>query len=118
MNQNILLLVVAGLSLVPVSGLFSGQAEKPAKPAPAKKAVLRAASEMKWVDIPEAKMLIGARVSEVFRDAANMDAARTLPASRAKKRWIPSSGAGRTLVEAALRDARRREFSESRFRLY
>ena len=55
MKQNILLLVVAGLSLAPVSGLFAGQAEKAAKPAPAKKAVLRAASEMKWIDIPEAK---------------------------------------------------------------
>jgi hypothetical protein len=55
MKQNILLLVVAGLSLVPASGLFAGQAEKAAKPAPAKKAVLRAASEMKWVDIPDAK---------------------------------------------------------------
>src|SRR5689334_8966761 len=55
MKQNILLLVVAGLSFTPGAGLFAGQAEKAAKPAPAKKAVLRAASEMKWVDIPEAK---------------------------------------------------------------
>ena len=49
------LLVVAVLSLVPASGLFAAQAEKAAKPAAAKKAVLRAASEMKWVDIPDAK---------------------------------------------------------------
>ncbi len=55
MKQNILLLVVAGLSLIPASGFFAGQAEKAAKPATAKKAVLRVASEMKWVDIPDAK---------------------------------------------------------------
>ena len=66
MKQNILLLVVAGLSLVPASGLFAGQAEKAAKPAAAKKAVLRAASEMKWVDIPDAK---GAQQAVVWGNA-------------------------------------------------
>ena len=35
--------------------LLGAQAEKAAKPAAAKKAALRAASEMKWVDIPDAK---------------------------------------------------------------
>jgi quercetin dioxygenase-like cupin family protein len=46
---------VAGLSVFLLAVLLGAQAEKAAKPAVAKKAVLRAASEMKWVDIPEAK---------------------------------------------------------------
>src|SRR6476646_144793 len=49
------LLGVAGLSAFPLAVFWGAQAEKAAKPAAAKKAVLRAASEMKWVDIPEAK---------------------------------------------------------------
>jgi len=49
------LLGVAGLSAFPLAVFWGAQAENAAKPAAAKKAVLRAASEMKWVDIPEAK---------------------------------------------------------------
>ena len=49
------LLGAAGLSVFSLAVLLGAQAEKAAKPAAAKKAVLRAASEMKWVDIPEAK---------------------------------------------------------------
>lgn len=49
------LLVVAGLSVVSMAVLLRAQAEKAAKPAAGKKAVLRTASEMKWVDVPDAK---------------------------------------------------------------
>ena len=49
------LVAVAGLCAFSLAVLLGAQAEKAAKPAVAKKAVLRAASEMKWVDIPEAK---------------------------------------------------------------
>ena len=49
------LLGVAGLSVFSLAVLLGAQAEKAAKPAAAKKAVLRAASEMKWVEIPDAK---------------------------------------------------------------
>ena len=49
------LLGVAGLSVFSLAVLLGAQAEKAAKPTAAKKAALRAASEMKWVDIPEAK---------------------------------------------------------------
>ncbi len=45
----------AGLSVFSLAVLLGAQAEKAAKPAAAKKAVLRAASEMKWVEIPDAK---------------------------------------------------------------
>ncbi len=48
-------LAVAGLSVLSMAGLSGAQAEKAAKPAAGKKAVLRAASEMKWVDVPDAK---------------------------------------------------------------
>ena len=47
-------LVVAGLCAFSLAVLLGAQAEK-AKPVAAKKAILRAASEMKWVDIPDAK---------------------------------------------------------------
>ena len=47
-------LVVGGLCAFSLAVLLGAQTEK-AKPAAAKKAILRAASEMKWVDIPDAK---------------------------------------------------------------
>lgn len=49
------LLGVAGLSAFSLAVFWGAQGEKAAKPAAAKKAILRAASEMRWVDIPEAK---------------------------------------------------------------
>ena len=54
-RYRLLLLGVAGLSVFSLAVLLGAQAEKAAKPAAAKKAALRAASEMKWVDIPDAK---------------------------------------------------------------
>ena len=47
------LLVVAGTSVF-AAGMLSVHAQQPAKPA-AKRSVLRAVSELKWVDAPDAK---------------------------------------------------------------
>jgi len=55
MRKNIRVIVVAGVSVVAAAALYAAQAEKAAKPAAAKRGVLRTASEMKWVDIPDAK---------------------------------------------------------------
>jgi anti-sigma factor ChrR (cupin superfamily) len=55
MKTHILLFVFAGISLVAAAALYAAQVEKAAKSAPAKRAVLRTASEMKWVKIPDAK---------------------------------------------------------------
>ncbi len=54
MKKHIRLFVVAGISLFAAAALYAAQAEKAAKPA-AKRAVMRAASEMKWVDVPDSK---------------------------------------------------------------
>jgi len=48
------LLIVAGMSLFTAVMPFGAYAQEPAKSA-AKRAVLRAAPEMKWVDVPDAK---------------------------------------------------------------
>ena len=55
MKKHICLFVIMGISLAAAAALYAAQAEKAAKPAAAKRAVLRTPSEMKWVDIPEAK---------------------------------------------------------------
>ena len=55
MRKHIRLFVVAGISVVAAAALYAAQAEKAAKPAAAKRAVMRTASEMKWVDVPDAK---------------------------------------------------------------
>ena len=54
MKTRMLLFVVAAISLIAAAALFAGQTEKAAKPPVAKRAVLRTASELKWVDIPGA----------------------------------------------------------------
>lgn len=55
MKKHIRLFVIAGISLVAAAALYAAQVEKAAKPAAAKRAVMRTASEMKWVDIPDTK---------------------------------------------------------------
>ncbi len=60
MKKHIRLFVVAGTSLIAAAALYAAQAEKAgkaAKPALARRAVMRAASEMKWVESPDAKGL-------------------------------------------------------------
>ncbi len=54
MKKHICRLFIMGISLAAAAALAAAQ-EKAAKPAAAKRAVLRTASEMKWVDIPDAK---------------------------------------------------------------
>ncbi len=49
------LLVVAGTSLFAAAGLFAAQAEKPSKPPAGRRAILRTAAELRWVDAPNAK---------------------------------------------------------------
>ena len=52
------LLVIAAMPVFAAAISFNAQGQEAAKPAakpPAKKAVLRSPSEMKWVDIPDAK---------------------------------------------------------------
>jgi quercetin dioxygenase-like cupin family protein len=63
MKKHIRLYVIAGISLVAAAALYAAQVEKATKPTAAKRAVLRTASEMKWVDIPDAK---GAQQAVVF----------------------------------------------------
>jgi quercetin dioxygenase-like cupin family protein len=63
MKKHIPLFVIAGISLVAAAALYAAQVEKTAKPTAAKRAVMRTASEMKWVDIPDAK---GAQQAVVF----------------------------------------------------
>src|SRR5439155_8979193 len=48
------LLIVTGTSLFAAAMPFGAHAQAPAKPA-GQRAVLRAASEMKWVDVPDTK---------------------------------------------------------------
>ncbi len=66
MKKHIRLFVIAGISLVAAAALCAAQVEKAAKPAAAKRAVMRTASEMKWVDIPDAK---GAQQSVAWGNA-------------------------------------------------
>lgn len=53
-SHMIRLLVVAGLWLLAAAMPFGVHAQAPAKPG-AKRAVLRASSELKWMDVPDAK---------------------------------------------------------------
>ena len=55
MKKHLCLFVIMGISLAAAAALYAAQAEKAAKPAAAKRAVLHTPSEMKWVDIPDAK---------------------------------------------------------------
>jgi len=55
MKKHLCLFVIMGISLAAAAALSAAQVEKAAKPAAAKRAVLRTPSEMKWVDIPDAK---------------------------------------------------------------
>ncbi len=66
MKKHIRLFVIAGISLVAAAALCAAQVEKAAKPAATKRAVMRTASEMKWVDIPDAK---GAQQSVAWGNA-------------------------------------------------
>jgi quercetin dioxygenase-like cupin family protein len=56
MKKHLRLFLVAGISVVAAAALYAAQAEKAAKakPAPAKRAVFRTPSDMKWADIPNA----------------------------------------------------------------
>ena len=55
MKKRLCLFFIVGISLAAAAALYAAQAEKTAKPAAAKRAVMRTPSEMKWVDIPDAK---------------------------------------------------------------
>jgi|SRR5438093_12161309 len=59
------LLIVTGTSLFAAAMPFGAHAQAPAKPA-GQRAVLRAASEMKWVDVPDTK---GAQQAVVWGNA-------------------------------------------------
>ena len=66
MKKHVFLFVIMGTSFVAAAALYAAQAEKAAKPAATKRAVLRTAPEMKWVDIPDAK---GAQQSVAWGNA-------------------------------------------------
>jgi quercetin dioxygenase-like cupin family protein len=66
MKKHFRLYVIAGISLVAAAALYAAQAEKATRPTVTKRPVLRTASEMKWVDIPDTK---GAQQSEAWGNA-------------------------------------------------
>ncbi len=57
MKKHVRLFLVAGIFVVAAATLYAAQGEKAAKakPALARRAVMRTASEMKWVDVPDTK---------------------------------------------------------------
>ena len=66
MKNHIRLFLIACISLGVAAALYAAQAEKAAKPAAAKRAVMRTATEIKWVDNADAK---GVQQSVVWGNA-------------------------------------------------